>query len=438
MLVVSNPIARRAIVAASFGNAMEWYDFSVYAYFASYIARNFFVTDNPTSALINTFIVFGTGFLARPIGAVCIGMYGDRVGRKSALMLAIMTMGAGTVVLALAPPAVYIGIAAPILLVVGRLLQGFSAGGEIGGAAAFLIEHSPTDQSARYSSWLQASMGASNLISAIVGLGITTLFSDAAINNWVWRVPFLLGILILPLGVYIRRQLPETEAFERRHAACEPVRSPLLVLLLEQPQRLVTGFLFSVLWTVSVYAFVIYAPTYYKDPCTGLGFTPQQSFLASLVGNVILVIGCLLAGWTADRVGKQRVVVAGSLALLVMPVPCLFWLHLQATLPVLLVVHSLLCAAVAAFAGVAPAVLPRLFPVTVRSTGVSLSYNFAAIFFAGFTPALMTWAITQITIYAPALWVSLGAVVCLAAVGPLFRQIREVSEQEAKVSVSGA
>lgn len=436
--MISDPIARRAIIAASFGNALEWYDFSVYAFFASYIAHNFFTNNDPTSALINTFIVFGAGFLVRPIGAVCIGMYGDQVGRKPALMLAIMTMGAGTVVLALAPPAVYIGIAAPILLLIGRLLQGFSAGGEIGSAATFLIERVPADQSARYTSWLQASMGASNLISAIVGLVITTLFSDAAINDWVWRVPFLLGILILPLGVYIRRRLPETEAFERSRTAREPGRSPLLVLLLEQPQRLATGFLFSVLWTVSVYAFVIYAPTYYKDPRAGLGFTSQQSFLASLLGNVILVIGCLLAGRIADRVGGQRVVVASSLALLVIPAPCLLWLHHQANLPVLLVVHSVLCGTVAVFAGVAPAVLPRVFPVTVRSTGVSLSYNMAAIFFAGFTPALMTWAIARITVYALALWVGLGAVVCLAAVGPLFRQIREISEQEAEASVCGA
>jgi MHS family proline/betaine transporter-like MFS transporter len=177
-----------------------------------------------------------------------------------------------------------------------------------------------------------------------------------------------------------------------------------------------------VLWTVAVYAFVIYLPTYYRSPAVGLGFTARQSFLATVVGNVVLIAGCLLAGRLADRVGAKRVVLRGATALLVVPLPCLMWLHAQPSTPVLLVVHTLLSATVAAFVGVAPATLPMAFPVAVRSTGTALSYNVAAIFFAGFTPALMTWATARLTGYAPALWVALGALVCLASAPALFRR----------------
>ncbi|WP_051580457.1 MFS transporter [Pseudonocardia acaciae] len=419
-------IAGRSIAAASFGNAMEWYDFSVYAFFASYVAQNFFRQGDATSALLSTFVVFGAGFIARPLGAVVIGMYGDRIGRKAALVLSIATMGAGTLILAATPPYVFIGIGAPILLLIGRLLQGFSAGGEIGGAAAFMIEHAPPERRARYAAWLQASMGISNLMSAIVGLAITTAFDEATVSDWAWRIPFVLGLLIIPVGLYTRRKLPEPEVFERERARRRDDTGPLRRLFAEHPGTLVLGFLFSVLWTVSVYAFVIYLPTYLRAPSVGLGFTAQQSFLATVVGNVVLVIGCLAFGRLADHIGAKPIVVAGSVALLVVPMLGLLWLHAQPSTPVLLVVQVLLSATVSVFVGVAPATLPMAFPVAVRSTGMALSYNVAAIFFAGFTPALMTWATVRLTVYAPALWVAVGSVACLAAVPALFRRIEAV------------
>ncbi|WP_020497466.1 MFS transporter [Sciscionella marina] len=421
-------IARRSVVAASFGNAMEWYDFSVYAFFASYIAGNFFTSGDPTSALLSTFVVFGAGFVARPIGAILVGIYGDRVGRKSALMLSIGSMGIGTLLLVVAPPVTLIGVGAPILLLAGRLLQGFSAGGEIGGAAAFMLEHAPADKRGRYASWLQASMGLSNLLSAVIGFAITSFFPDSAVRDWAWRIPFLVGLLIIPVGLYVRRKLPETAQFTAQRP--EQRRNPLFTLLREHPMRILSGFLFSVQWTVCVYAFVIYLPTYYKEPAIGLGFTGQESFLASLMGNIVLVAGCVAAGRLADRIGAKPLIVASSLALLVLPVLLLLWLRAQPNLTVLLIVHTVLCASVAGFVGVAPSTLPRAFPVAVRSTGLALSYNIAAIAFAGTTPALMTWATVRLTTLAPALWVMLGSVASLVVIPLLVKQIRQVSEQE--------
>lgn len=404
---------------------------SVYAFFATFIAANFFADGDSTAALLSTFVVFGVGFVARPLGAIVLGLYGDRIGRKAALTTTILLMGLGTLIIAVAPPYAAIGVAAPALLVLGRILQGFSAGGEIGGAAAYLVEHAPPSERGTYAAWLQASMGISNLMSAITGFTITSTMSTSTIHDWAWRLPFLIGLLIVPVGFYVRRRLPETEAFAQLSAeqGDESPLEPLKALFTTHLSRLLAGAVFSILWTVCVYALIIYLPTYYSTKGIGLGFTSRDSFLASLVGNVVLVAGCVLAGRAADRLGAQRVLTWGVVAMLVVPLAALWWLHRQPTIPVLLAVHVILCANVSVFAGIAPSTLPRAFPAAVRSTGMALSYNIASIFFAGFTPALMTWATRSVSVYAPALWVTLAAITCLTVLPLLFRQIRSLDGQ---------
>ena len=418
-------------MAASIGNAMEWYDFSVYAFFASYIAANFFRDEDTTTALMNTFLVFAVGFVARPLGAVLLGLYGDRKGRKAALTLTIMIMGLGVLIIAVAPTYAVLGSGAAFLLLLGRLLQGFSAGGEIGGAAAFLVEHAPADKRGVYASWLQASMAASNLLSAIVGFAITSLLSKEQIVDWAWRVPFIIGLLIVPVGLYVRRRLPETQTFEEISArvANESRFTPLKLLVTKHLGRLLAGAVFSVLWAVCVYALIIYLPTYYSAPATGLGFTAQHSFLASLVGNVVMVVMCVYAGRLADQFGVQRITTIGTALMLVVPLAALMWLHASKSVTVLLIVHTILCANVALFAGCAPSILPRVYPAGVRSTGMALSYNIAAIFFAGFTPALMTWATTKVSVLAPAYWVMMAAVVCLLVLPLIFRYVHSLADE---------
>jgi len=203
-----------AIIAASVGNMLEWYDFSVYALFATYIAANFFPNSDPSLALLKTFLTFGVGFVIRPVGALVIGAYGDWAGRKAALMLTIVLMAIGTLTLALAPTYAAIGVGAPILLLIGRLLQGLSAGGEIGSASAFLVESSSSGQRGAQASWLQASMGMSNILSALVAFAVTATLSVSAVRAWGWRIPFLLGLLIAPAGLLILRTLDETPDFE--------------------------------------------------------------------------------------------------------------------------------------------------------------------------------------------------------------------------------
>ncbi|WP_373778348.1 MFS transporter [Glaesserella sp.] len=405
----------KAVGAAAIGNALEWYDFSIFAFFAAYIGHSFFQDGDETSALVKTFLVFGVGFIARPLGALFLGAYGDKVGRKAALTLTIGLMAIGTLIIAVAPPIWTIGAGAPILLLVGRLLQGFSAGGEIGGATAYLVESAPANKKATYAAWLQASMGFSNILAALAGWTVSSLFEDQQIKEWAWRLPFIFGLLIVPVGLYIRNTLNETEAFIADKVHTRKEHAPLLDIVRKYPQHLFAGILFSILWTVCVYTLIIYMPTYYASPNVGLGFQRSDSFLGALLGNVFMVIGCLVSGRFADKFGAYRILTIATLLLMVGSYPILAWLHSAPTIANLVIAQSLFCILVSVFAGTAPSALANLFPVSVRSTGMAIAYNVAAIFFAGFTPALMAWA-TTVHLFAPSFYLALAGVIALVGI----------------------
>src|ERR1700678_2771777 len=202
----------RLIVATSIGNALEWYDITLYGYFALYVSKAFFPNDDPTTSLLLTFGTFGLAFLVRPIGGVVLGAYADRYGRKASLMISIMLMTVGTSVIALMPAYETIGILAPISVLAARLVQGFSAGGEFGSSTAFLVEHQP-ERRGFIASWQFASQGLSNLLASAFGVGLTAWMTPADLTAWGWRIPFLFGVLIGPIGIYIRNHLDETPEF---------------------------------------------------------------------------------------------------------------------------------------------------------------------------------------------------------------------------------
>jgi MHS family proline/betaine transporter-like MFS transporter len=420
--VSSQPKSKtRAIVATSIGNMLEWYDFTVYALFAGYIAENFFPGDGPDARLVKTFLFFGLGFVVRPLGAMLIGNFGDRAGRKAALSLTILLMAAGTGVIAFSPTYAAIGVGAPILLLLGRVLQGFSAGGEIGGATAFLLETGDPQQRGRVASWLEASMGMANILGALAAFLVTTLLSESDVRAWGWRLPFIFGLAIAPVGLYLRRSLDETEEFRAEAALrrIEPARNkvPLLEIFRHHGQTLAVGFLVAVLWAVAVYVLMIFLPTYVQRPDT-YNFTAKQAFGASLIGNIPFVIGCVWFGSLSDRIGRRTSLFASAMALLVCVWPLFMWLKVAPTLPTLLVVQSTLCILVASFVGVAPAALSEIFPAGVRSTGTSLVYNGAFTVFGGFAPMILTWFKQQSagSIYAPAWYVMVAAGLALVAI----------------------
>jgi MHS family proline/betaine transporter-like MFS transporter len=401
---------RGAIVGASIGNLLEWYDFTVYALFATYIANSFFPSHDPGAALVKTFLTFGAGFVIRPIGAAVIGAYGDRAGRKAALLLTIWIMAAGTLLIAAAPDYATIGVAAPWLLLLGRLLQGFSAGGEIGSASAFLVESAPDGARGRLAAWQEAAMGMSNILGALVAFTVSSMLSPTQLQHWGWRVPFIVGLLIAPAGLLLRRSLRETPEFESerlRHRAVRPLHS----IFGEHGAALLVGFGLSITWAVAVYVLNIYTPVYVQH---AFGFTARQAFAASLIGNVFFVMTCLAAGRWSDRLGRSTILTAGALALLIAVLPLYLWLQARPTASVLIVVQSCFCIMVASFVGVAPAALADLFPTSVRATGISLVYNAAFVIFGGFAPAILTWFTQQAhgSAMAPA-----GYVMCAALIG---------------------
>jgi MFS transporter, MHS family, proline/betaine transporter len=408
----------RAVLAASIGNALEWYDFSVYAFFAIYISRSVFPNQGGASALINAFLIYGVGFVARPVGAVLLGAYGDRSGRKAALTLSLILMAAGSLCIAVAPPYAVIGLGAPLLILCGRLLQGLSAGGEIGGAVSFLVEHAPPERRGAYASWLQASMGVSNILGALTGATLSALLTPEQLGSWGWRIPFILGLSVAPVGLWLRASLEETPAFEaaeRERGAAEPkhLLTSLRDVFVEQPGALVIAAGISIVWVVAVYTLLLYMPTYMQR---SLGFSPSEAFTASVVGNVAMAVGCIVAGRISDRVGRVLTVRIGTLLLLVATYPVLAWVVSTRTVTALFVGQTLFCALVSVFTGSVPAVLASLFPARLRSTGVSLTYNFAAVVFGGFAPAVLTF-LTESThnTMAPAFYVVAAAAVSLIA-----------------------
>jgi len=414
------PNKTRAIVATSIGNMLEWYDFTVYALFAGYIAGNFFPGDDKNTRLLKTFLVFGLGFVVRPLGAVLIGNYGDRAGRKAALTLTILLMAAGTGIIALSPTYAAIGIGAPLLLLLGRVLQGFSAGGEIGGATAYLLESAEPAQRGRVASWLEASMGMANILGALAAFSVTAVLSTSEVQAWGWRIPFIFGLTIAPVGLYLRRSLDETDAFqaeERQRAHAAKPKAPLLEIFRSHGRSLFVGFCVAVLWAVAVYVLMIYLPTYVQRADT-FGFSAAQAFGASLIGNIPFVFGCVWFGSWSDRIGRRRSLALSAGLLFIAVLPLFLWLKADPTLPTLIIVQAIVCLLVASFVGVAPAALSEIFPTGVRSTGTSLVYNGAFTLFGGFAPMILTWLIQRSggSIYSPAWYVMLAAGVALIAI----------------------
>jgi MFS transporter, MHS family, proline/betaine transporter len=416
----------RAILAASVGNLLEWYDFSVYALFAIYIAANFFPQGAPGLDLVKAFLVFGLGFVVRPLGAVLIGVYGDRAGRKAALTLTILVMAGGTLLIAAAPSYAAIGLGAPLLLLAGRILQGFSAGGEIGSAAAFLVEHAPAGRRGRYTAWLQASMGMSNILGALVAFTLTALLPAAQVALWGWRIPFLIGLSIVPVGVYLRRTLEETPQFladsKRRQAAAAPA-SPLGAVFRDHPRSLLVGMGISILWAVAVYVLLIFMPVLAQK---SFGFSAAQAFGSAVIGNVVFAGGCFVFGALADRIGHSRMLSIGAALLLLGVLPLFVWLSASRSTVTLVVVLSAFGVMVSSFTSVAPAVLSGLFPTRVRATGVSLVYNASITIFGGFAPAILTWLGSRSgSVFAPAWYVVFAAVPAIIAI-PFLRGAEEI------------
>jgi MHS family proline/betaine transporter-like MFS transporter len=379
--------SRKAIYAATIGNVMEWYDFGVFGYLAGALAMNFFPKDNPRSALLNTFLVFGVGLIFRPLGGIVIGRLGDTRGRKPALIITILMMAIGTVLIGVLPSYTSIGMAAPILLLVARLLQGFSTGGEWGGATAFMAEWSQEGRRGFYTSFQQMSVAGGSLLGSGIAALLTSWWGPDVMNDWGWRVPFLLGGLFGPIGLWLRRAVDETPPYREVAAEGESVAAPH-----SNAAMAAQAFGFTVLWTVSFYVFLTYMPTFTR---TQLHLSASQSLWATVASLVALVILVPLMGAWSDRIGRKPLLLASCLLCFVLPIPAFGLLVANLGFAVVVLVQISFAFAISLFSGPGPAAIAEIFPTRGRSTWMSSSYALAVAIFGGFAPfiaqALIDW-----------------------------------------------
>lgn len=402
----------KAIVASVVGNAMEWYDFVIFGIFATILSQLFFPRNDDRVGLLLALATFGVGFCSRPIGGLFFGLYADKNGRKSALQLVILLMTIAVAIIAFAPVYKSIGIFAPLLIVFGRLLQGFATGGEFSTSTSFLIESSPPERRGLYGSLQMAGQAVSILIGTLVGIVITSFFTPEQIHSWAWRLPFIGGLLIGPVGYYIRTHLPETTAFE--HTNHDHKITELLGFLIKSyPSRLLAACGTTISATVYFYVILIYMPTYGK---TELGFSLEQAFEAQAPGLVMLVLLTPIAGYLSDKVGRRPLVWASNSLFLLLSYPLFKYLIETRSLESLALVQSAFCISLSGVFGVLSTVLAEQFPTKVRSTGLALPYNIAVMIFGGFAPMIVTWLIQVLgTPLAPAYYLIFGASIGLLA-----------------------
>ncbi|WP_118182992.1 MFS transporter [Paraburkholderia phosphatilytica] len=395
----------RLIVATSIGNALEFYDLVVYGYFAGTLSKLFFPAHNHTVSLLITLGTFALSYLARPVGALVLGSYSDRHGRKASLTLSIGMMTLGTGMVALMPSYASIGLAAPVLIFVSRVLQGFSAGGEFGSSTAFLVEHAPT-RSGFMSSWQFSSQGASTLLASLFGAVLTGTLTQPQLEGWGWRIPFLFGMLIGPIGFYIRRRIDETPEFEQAEKVSSPVRT---VLATQKAGVLVS--IGSLVLTTSANYMLLYMPTYASRQ---LGLAPSSGFIATLTAGFIMMTLVPFVGHLSDKVGRIRIMLVMGVLFFVTIYPAFVFMNAHPSLPTLVAAVVWVALLKATYFAPIPALMAELFPTETRTTGMAFGYNIATTIFGGFTPFAVASLIAATgNNLAPGLYLMIAAVISL-------------------------
>lgn len=408
--------ATRLIVAASIGNALEFYEILVYGYFAVIIAKVFFPAADEAVSILLTFGSFGISFLARPVGAIFLGAYGDRKGRKRALTLSILLMTIGTGLMTIMPSYGSVGLLAPALVIAARLLQGFSVGGEFASSTAFLVEHRP-DRAGFVASWQWSSQGCAALIATGLGVLLTTTMSAADLQSWGWRIPFAVGLLIGPVGYYIRSQLEETPEFLKAGAAHAPLRD----LFVDQWDRLVLTIGAVAASTGSQYM-LVYMLTY---AVRELHLPQSTSFIAVMTAALLQTLVVPFVGLWVDRVGQIRIMIGAAILFIVTSYPAFVLLDAHVSLAVLIAMVCWISFLKSLFSGALPSLMAKVFPVTTRVSGMSLSYNIGVPIFGGFAP-LIAQSLIEITgtKLAPSYYMIATAFVSLVALVVLQRRYR--------------
>jgi MHS family citrate/tricarballylate:H+ symporter-like MFS transporter len=413
----AHPLIRGVIRVIS-GNFLEQFDFFLFGFYATNIAAAFFPSHDDFAGLMKTFAVFGAGFLMRPLGAVVLGAYIDKAGRRKGLILTLALMASGTVLIAFVPGYATIGLFAPLLVLIGRLLQGFSAGAEIGGVSVYLAEMAPANRKGFFTAWQSGSQQVSIVLAAVLGYALNRWMDGPTIAAWGWRIPFMVGCLIIPFIFVLRRKLEETTEFQARKE--RPTLGQAARSLVENWQLMLGGCMLVAMTTTTFYLITVYAPTFGK---TVLHLSTSDSLIVTMCVGISNFIWLPIGGALTDRIGRRPVLLTMTLLAIVTAYPSLSYLAAGPTFVKMLVVLLWLSFLFGMYNGAMVVALTEVMPAAVRVAGFSVAYSLATAIFGGFTPAISTELI-HLTgdSAAPGFWMTFSAVCALCATLGFYRK----------------
>ena len=403
--------AFKSIFIVASGNFLEMFDFMVFGYYATYISRAFFPTGSEFASLMLTLMTFGAGFLMRPVGALVLGAYIDKHGRRQGLLLTLGLMALGTLAIAVTPTYAQIGVAAPVIILLGRLVQGLSAGVEVGGVSVYLNEIAPPNRKGFFCSWQSASQQAAVVFAALIGLIVSTSLSPETMQAWGWRIPFIIGCVMIPFLFVIRRHMEETEVFLKRKE--HPPLSQIMRTIGSNWGVVLQGALMAVMTTVFFYMITAYTPTFGNKV---LSLTPGAALFVTACVGVTNFMLLPVMGALSDRIGRRPLLIIATLLGALLAYPLMSWLVAAPSFGRLLTVELLLAAIYATYNGAFIVYLTEAIPAHVRTVGFSLAYSLATAIFGGFTPAISTALIGATGDKAiPGAWCAAAALLSLLA-----------------------
>jgi MHS family proline/betaine transporter-like MFS transporter len=419
---VDRSTLRRAIGACAIGNATEWYDFTTYGYLAAIIGAVFFPSENDSVQLLAAFAAFAAAFVVRPLGGLFFGPLGDKIGRQSVLATTIILMAAATFAIALLPGYATIGIWAPILLVFLRVVQGFSTGGEYGGAATFMAEYAPDNRRGFLTSWLEFGTLSGVVLGASLVTILTIALPEEAMNSWGWRVPFLIAGPLGIAGLYLRLKLEDTPGFKALEEAGEVEESPLKDTFTQawQPMLLCGGI--TILVAIAAYVFYTFMPSYLTNV---LDVGENTSLLILVLALLVMMAVITFVGRLSDRVGRKRVLGGACVGFILLSYPA-FWLmslgNWFTTIAGVLIIALLLVLTL----GTIPSTLPALFPTKSRYGGFAISYNVSVSAFGGTAPLIVTALVSATgSIFMPAFYLMAAALVAIIPISLMAETARQ-------------
>jgi MHS family proline/betaine transporter-like MFS transporter len=406
---------RKAVAAGSIGALVEWYDFAVYAYLATVLARLFFPAGDPVTSLLSSLAVFGVGFVLRPLGGIVFGHYGDRLGRRNALAAAIILMAVSTLAIAALPTYSQVGVLAPVLLVVARMAQGLAAGGEWGGGTSFLVEYAPDDRKGLYGSLHQCATIGGFVCGIAMSTVLNAVLGDAARESYGWRIAFAIGALGALVGLYLRLRMDDTPDFRALERSRSVARAPIVETFAMHSRGVLRAIGVVLGWTIAYYA-LIGMPSF----AAGIAAVPLSVALTSnLIAMVVHLLLLPIAGAVSDRIGRRPLLLASTIGLGVVAYPS-YALISQGTFGHMLLGQLMFAVVLAVFSGPAPAALAELFPARVRQSSLSIGYNIATAAFGGTAPFVVAFVVARTgNDLAPALYVIAGAVVTAAVLATM-------------------